>query len=115
MAITPTERSALKARAHALDPVILIGGNGLTPGVLQEIDTSLKAHELIKIRVADEDRDARKRMLEEICRVTGAEAVQTIGRILVIYRVNLEAPKKTPVRRKRKPVRPSKRSFQNDD
>lgn len=113
MPITPTQKRALKARAHALDPVVIIGGGGLTPAVLKEIDASLKGHELIKVKVADEDRETRALMLAEICAATGAEPVQTIGRMLVIYRESPEKPPASTGRPKRKPPRALKRSFQN--
>jgi putative YhbY family RNA-binding protein len=87
--MNPSERKALKARAHKLDPVVTIGGKGLTDEVVAEIDRALKAHELIKIRAAAE-RDAREVFLEAICQQTGAEAVQHIGKILVVYRKNHE-------------------------
>jgi RNA-binding protein len=112
MPLTATDRRALKARAHALDPVVIIGGQGLTPAVLKEIDVSLKGHELIKVKVAGEDRETRLAMLSEICAATGAEAVQSIGRMLVLYRESPAAPPK-PARPKRKPARATKRSFQN--
>lgn len=112
MPLSPTEKRALKARAHALDPVVIIGGSGLTPAVLKEIDASLKGHELIKVKVAGEDREARVLMMSEICGATGAEPVQTIGRMLVIYRKNPEAEPR-PAKPRRKPARPLKRSFQN--
>jgi putative YhbY family RNA-binding protein len=85
--LSPTRRRELKARAHALDPVVLIGGDGLTSAVVAEIDRSLKSHELIKIRV-NADRPGREAILGEICARTGAQAVQHIGRILVIFREN---------------------------
>ena len=111
MTITSAQRRNLRASAHALDPVVLIGNHGLSPAVFEEIDRSLRSHELIKIRVASEDREARERILREICDAVQAEAVQSIGRMLVIYRVNPEAaPKPAPARRK--PVRALKRSFQ---
>ena len=78
----------MKARAHALDPVVRIGGAGLSPAVLAEIDRALKNHELIKIRVNGADRSDREVILEGICRRTEAQAVQHIGRILVIFREN---------------------------
>lgn len=112
MPLSPTEKRALKARAHALDPVVIIGGSGLTPAVLKEIDVSLKGHELIKLKVAGEDRETRTLMMSEICSSTGAEPVQTIGRMLVIYRKNPESEPR-PAKPKRKPARPLKRSFQN--
>ena len=64
----------------------MVGNNGLTASVLQEIENSLNAHELIKIKVFGDDRDARVAMLEEICEKTGATKVHHIGKKLVIYR-----------------------------
>jgi len=85
--LTPSERSALRGRAHALKPVVMIGGEGLTPAVLAEIERALKRHELIKIHVAGDDRDARASYLEQICAGTGAQPVQHIGKMLVIFKV----------------------------
>ena len=111
--LTPGERRALKARAHALDPVVLVGDGGLTAAVLKEIDRSLNVHELIKVRVAGEDRDARSDTLRRVCEDLGATAVQHIGKILVIYRQRPEPDAKPRTRPGRKPRRPLKRSFQN--
>ncbi|HKQ26101.1 MAG TPA: YhbY family RNA-binding protein [Burkholderiales bacterium] len=111
--MTTGERRALKARAHALDPVVLIGDGGLTAAVLQEIERSLNAHELIKIRVSGEDRDARTDTLGRVCDELGAIAVQHIGRILVIYRPRPEPAAKSRTKPRRKPRRVLKRSFQN--
>jgi len=88
--LSPTRRRELKARAHALDPVVLIGGAGLSPAVLAEIDRALKSHELIKVRVNGADRPGREAILGEICRRTGAQSVQHIGKILVLFRENPE-------------------------
>ncbi len=106
--LTPSGRRALRARAHALSPVVMVRGDGLTPNVLAEIERSLKAHELIKIRVSGEDRQRREGLLEEICVRTGASAVQHIGKILVIHRRNPEpeaasSPRPFPARRRREP------------
>lgn len=84
--LTPAERRALKARAHHLQPVVMIGDAGLTPKVLNEIDVNLKSHELIKIRVLGDDRVARAGMVEAICEPLAAAPVQHIGKILVIFR-----------------------------
>jgi len=111
--LAPGERRALRARAHALDPVVLIGDGGLTAAVLEEIDRSLNAHELIKVRVASEDRDARSDTLRRVCEDLGASAVQQIGKILVIYRQRPGPHAKPGTRPGRKPRRPLKRSFQN--
>ena len=86
--LTPSDRRELKARAHALKPVVMIGNDGLSPAVLGEIERALKSHELIKIRVAGDDRDARVACLAEICARTGAQTVQHIGKILVIFRLD---------------------------
>ena len=88
--LSPSRRRELKARAHALDPVVLIGGAGLSSAVLAEIDRGLKSHELIKVRVPGADRSEREAVLEEICRRTEAQAVQHIGKILVLFRENPE-------------------------
>jgi len=80
----------LKARAHALDPVVLIGAAGLSPAVLAEIERSLKSHELIKVRVPGADRSGREAILEEICRRTGAQPVQHVGKIILLFRENPE-------------------------
>lgn len=84
--LTPAHRQMLKGRAHALDPVVLIGAEGLTPAVLAEVDRALGSHELIKIRVSGADRRERDRILDDICAKTDAAPVQHIGKIIVIYR-----------------------------
>jgi len=75
----------LKARAHKLEPVVLIGAKGLTEEVLAEIERALKAHELIKVRAALE-RNERGAALKQICERTGAQAVQQVGKVFVLYR-----------------------------
>lgn len=84
--LKPAERSALRAQAHALDPVVMIGGDGLTPAVLKEIDANLKAHELIKVRVLGDDRDQRAAYFDRICGTLDAAPVQHIGKLLVVWR-----------------------------
>jgi putative YhbY family RNA-binding protein len=88
--LSPARRQELKGRAHKLDPVVFVGGGGLSAAVIAEIDRSLKTHELIKVRVSA-DRDEREAMLEEICVKTGAQPVQHIGKVLVLFRENPEA------------------------
>lgn len=125
--LTPAERRALKARAHHLAPVVMIGDAGLTPQVLHEIDVNLKSHELIKIRVLGDDRDARATIIDTVCRELQAAPVQHIGKILVIFRPRPEdqPPASGKTRktagntgsaarpRAKKPPRRTKRSFQN--
>lgn len=92
--------SHLRGLAHKLNPVVMIGNNGLTLSVLQEIENSLNAHELIKIKVFGDDREIRVAMLEEICEKTGATKVHHIGKQLVIYRqsesTKIVIPKQPP-------------------
>ncbi len=84
--LTSFERSALRAQAHALKPVVMIGDGGLSASVLKEIDQSLTAHELIKIRVLGDDRDARSAWMDAMCDQLGAAPIQKIGKLLVIWR-----------------------------
>ncbi len=112
--LSPAERKLLKARAHALKPVVVVGNDGLSASVLKEIEASLKAHDLIKIRVMGEDRDLRQAMLGEICNLTGASPVQHIGKILVVHRENTEpAAPAAKKRAARKQPRRTKQSYQN--
>ena len=110
--LTPTERRGLRAQAHHLNPVIMIGEAGLTPPVLKEIDLALKSHELIKIRVLGDDRARRGEISGEICAALDASPVQQIGKMLVIFRPKPEDTKPAPSRGRRPKFRP-KRSFQN--
>jgi RNA-binding protein len=111
--LTPAERRDLKARAHHLHPVVMIGDAGLTPAVVREIEVHLKSHELIKIRVLGDDRGQRRSLIDSICTSLAAAPVQLIGKILVIFRPRPEEDKKqAPRRRLRKQPRRTKRSFQ---
>jgi RNA-binding protein len=109
--ITSDQRRALRARAHAINPVVAISQNGLSEAVLQEISTSLVSHELIKIRVFSDDREVREQYLATICEQLGAAPVQHIGKLLVIWRPSPDA-KPAAARRGRSEPRRSKRSFQ---
>ena len=94
--LTPAQRRALRARAHHLDPVVAIGQHGLTSAVLREIDVALKAHELIKVRVFGDDREAREALLQEVCAAVEAAPVQHLGKLLVIWRENPDKGKSAP-------------------
>lgn len=91
--LTPVERSALRAEAHDLKPIVLIGSDGLTANVLKEIALGLDSHGLIKVRVFGDDREARIAMYETICEQLKAAPVQHIGKLLVLYRPKVEAEK----------------------
>jgi putative YhbY family RNA-binding protein len=91
--LTPAERSALRAEAHGLNPVVMIGESGLTPAVMKEISSSLDAHGLIKVRVFGDDREARIAIYEQVCAELDAAPVQHIGKLLVLYRPKKDAEK----------------------
>lgn len=80
------ERLRLKARAHHLQPVVLLGANGLTPAVLREIDRALTAHELIKVRVPGDDRAAREAIYAQVADDLSAACVAAIGKLAIFYR-----------------------------
>ncbi|MDG2916698.1 ribosome assembly RNA-binding protein YhbY [Bisgaard Taxon 10/6] len=86
MILTTKQKQYLKGLAHHLNPVVMLGGNGLTEGVLAEIDNALNHHELIKVKVAGADRDTKQLIINAIVRETHATEVQTIGHVLVLYR-----------------------------
>ncbi|MGE5466599.1 MAG: ribosome assembly RNA-binding protein YhbY [Ignavibacteria bacterium] len=84
--LTPEQRRALRAAAHHLHPLVTVAGNGLSESVLKEIDRSLKAHELIKVKLQGIERDDRETLLNEICDQIDCAPVQHIGNILVLWR-----------------------------
>ena len=86
----------LKAKAHKLEPVVIIGAKGLTGEVIAEIQRALKAHELIKVRAPVLERGDRDVALQAICERTGAQPVQQVGKVFVIYRKNTSEARKNP-------------------
>lgn len=84
--LTVKQRQYLKGLAHNLQPVVIIGANGLTPAVIKEINLNLDAHELIKIRVLGDEREQREALINEICQETEAQFVQHIGKLIVLFR-----------------------------
>ena len=84
--LTPAQRKEHRSGAHHLDPVVMIGGDGLTPAVEKEVDAALKAHGLIKVRVFSDDRAAREEMLATLSDKLGAAPIQHIGKLLVLWR-----------------------------
>ncbi len=93
--LTPSQRKQYRALAHHLDPVVLVGGAGLTPAVRQEVHAALNAHGLIKIRVFSDDRAVREAMLQTLATDLDAAPVQHIGKLLVLWRA-LPAPAGAP-------------------
>lgn len=88
--ITSQERSALRAAAHPLHPVVMIGDKGLTQAVLKEIDLNLNSHQLIKVRVNGQERADREATLEAICDALSCAAVHHLGKTLILYRPDVE-------------------------
>lgn len=93
MSISPAQKRFLRSQAHHLKPVVLLGQHGLTKNVIAEIDRALEAHELIKVRVTAEDRDARYAIIGSITRETGAELIHAIGHVAVLFRRNEKKPR----------------------
>jgi RNA-binding protein len=84
--LSPAQRKEHRSEAHHLDPVVMIGNDGLTPAVTKEIDLALKAHGLIKVRVFSDDRAAREAMFATLADTLGAAPIQHIGKLLVLWR-----------------------------
>ncbi|SFB91616.1 ribosome assembly RNA-binding protein YhbY [Pseudoalteromonas denitrificans] len=86
MKLSNKQKQFLKGEAHSLKPVVLLGSNGLTEGVIVEIQSALEIHELIKVKVPTDDRETKKLIFDAIVRETGAEKLHTIGHTVVLYR-----------------------------
>jgi RNA-binding protein len=84
--LTPSQRAQLKARSHALEPVVVVGQAGASDSVIAEVERSLTAHELIKVKLAGADRDTRRDLTRVLSERTGAAIVQQVGRVLVLWR-----------------------------
>lgn len=108
--MTPVQRKELRARAHALKPVILVGDAGLSDAVLAEADRALHHHELIKVRLPGLERELREQMAVRLCERLGAEQIQAIGHIRVIFRANPE--QSTEPERAKKAIRKSAKTRQ---
>ena len=86
MPLTNEQKKQYKSIGHHLKPVLIVAENGLTEGVQAELERALNDHELIKIKVASQDREVRQEAIQALCESSGAELVQTIGKIAVILR-----------------------------
>ena len=98
--LNSADRRSLRGRAHPLKPVVIISGAGLSGSVMAELERCLQAHELIKIRVLDNDRRHREDLLTQICECTRASPVQHIGKILVVYLESPDPPPRPALRRR---------------
>ena len=84
--LTPAERRDHRANAHHLDPVVMIGGDGLTAAVQKEVDAALSAHGLIKVRILGDDRAARDQIYQKLADELDAAPIQHIGKLIVLWR-----------------------------
>lgn len=98
--LTAAQRRDLRARAHHLNPVVTVAGNGLSATVLAEIERSLQAHELIKVKTQGIERAQRDTLMETLCASLEAAPVQHIGNILVLWRARRETEASPPPERK---------------
>ncbi|GKX56630.1 RNA-binding protein YhbY [Leminorella grimontii] len=86
MNLSNKQKQHLKSLAHPLKPVVMIGANGLTEGVLAEIEQALEHHELLKVKISTEERETKMLIVDAIVRETKACNVQVIGSMLVLYK-----------------------------
>jgi RNA-binding protein len=94
MPLTSSQKRHLRGLAHHLKPVVMLGQQGVSQGVLAELDAALEHHELVKVRLGSlGGPEPRERVIGELCAATGAERVQTIGHVAVLYRPAREAPR----------------------
>ena len=91
MSLKPSQKRYLRGLAHALKPVIHVGNKGVTVALLAEFSVALDHHELVKVKLTGEDRDARKAQIDALC--AQAELVHSIGKVACFYRRNADAPK----------------------
>jgi RNA-binding protein len=91
--LSERQKKHLRGLAHALEPKARTGNPGLTPSLVKEIEAQLLAHELIKVKVAAADREARDTLIVRMCAATKAVLVQRIGNMAVLYKRNTKKPK----------------------
>ena len=84
--LNPTQRREHRANAHHLEPVVLIGGDGLTAAVKKEVAAALNAHGLIKVRIFSDDRASREQMYQTLTEELSAAPVQHIGKLVILWR-----------------------------
>ena len=118
--LTVAERKAHRAEAHHLDPVVMVGNDGLTPAVKKETNAALNAHGLIKIRVLGDDREQREAMYQQLADELGAAPIQHIGKLLVLWRpkppkAKAEDEERRPGPREYKVVKNSSRGGQRPE
>jgi len=90
--LSKTQIKQLRKLAHDLNPVIMLGQNGFTEAVLNELNIALEHHELVKIKLSGSDRDAREQLIADICQQSQSDVVQSIGKTVTIFRRNKQKP-----------------------
>ncbi len=90
--LTQNQKKFLRGIAHGLNPVIIIGAQGVTDGLMAELESSLQHHELLKIKMAAGEREDRKQIIEHVVKLTRAQLVQNVGKMFVIYRARAKDP-----------------------
>lgn len=93
MALNGKQRRQLRALGHHLDVVVQVGANGVTPGVVKAVAQALHDHELIKVKIADDDRESRGAAVETLAAETGSEVAQTLGKTVLLYKQRKKKPK----------------------
>ncbi len=93
MTLSKPQLKHLVNLAHHLKPVIMVGQHGVTESLLNELNIALEHHELVKIKIAGEDRDSRKAMIEQLCEASAAQKIQSIGKTLTLFKRNTKKPK----------------------
>lgn len=93
MPLTNEQKKQYKSIGHHLKPVLIVSENGLTEGVQAELERALSDHELIKVQLRITERDDRKAITEELCKLGGCELVQSIGKMALVYRKNVKVNK----------------------
>lgn len=91
--LSEKQRKYLRGLAHGRDPIVMVGQSGLTPGVANELDIALGAHELVKVRARVGDREQRDTILDQLAAQTSSTLIQRIGNVGVFYRPHKERPK----------------------
>jgi RNA-binding protein len=93
MKLSTSQVRYLRSQAHKLKPVVMVGANGVTDSLLEELDITLNSHELIKVKVRAEEREERDALIEVLCQKSGAVNIQRVGHIVTLFRRNPKKPK----------------------
>nr|WP_315425982.1 YhbY family RNA-binding protein [uncultured Albidiferax sp.] len=101
--LTPAQRKVHRADAHHLNPVVMVGSDGLTPAVIKEVNLALNSHGLIKVRIFSDDRVARETMYQQLADELSAAPIQHIGKLLVLWRPQPEITKERKIDEDRMP------------